>query len=342
MKIPISLTLMLLIYSGTSLAWDSQGHQVIGQIADELIKGSHAETEVKKIIGPNGTLAFISGWADCVKSVKLNPGDSSFYYDSKKSFPECDKYENKEEQIKYAVDNWSSCKEYQPSTMPCHARYHFTDVAIQRDEYLSDEYGTSSVDIVKAINAAIAVLKGETPDVPFHIDNKKDALRLLVHLVGDETQPLHVASVYLNEKGEVVDPDKISKQSVLENQGGNKLIDGTATLHSEWDSIQSLELKEDKWRYLLPGAKKITSPEVDIMKWSTVWANDSIGVSKTLFSKLTFSECIKTGKEKGTSCEGNWYIGLGTSNPLQRAKIQEQQLQKGGANLANILKAIYQ
>jgi hypothetical protein len=62
-------------------------------------------------------------------------------------------------------------------------------------------------DIVAAVSAAIAVLQGKDLPAPFKFASKKEALRLLAHYVGDIHQPLHVAAVYVDAGGHVIDPD---------------------------------------------------------------------------------------------------------------------------------------
>src|SRR6202035_4149196 len=57
------------------------------------------------------------------------------------------------------------------------------------------------------IGAAIAVLRDKPAPPPFSILDKKEALLMLTHFVGDLHQPLHVASAYLDADGRFVDPD---------------------------------------------------------------------------------------------------------------------------------------
>ena len=102
--------------------------------------------------------------------------------------------------------------------------------------------GTSDHDIVAAINASIAVLQGGTAPAPFNIKNKREALRLLAHYVGDIHQPLHVVSIYLANDGQVVDPDSGTFDPNSKTRGG--LLVGSAALHSEWDGVPA-EMKSD-------------------------------------------------------------------------------------------------
>ena len=51
-----------------ALAWDSTGHQTVGAIADQLIAGTNAETQVRKILGTSLRVSAV--WADCAKGVE--------------------------------------------------------------------------------------------------------------------------------------------------------------------------------------------------------------------------------------------------------------------------------
>jgi hypothetical protein len=111
-------------------------------------------------------------------------------------------------------------------------------VAIQHDTYDRHDIGTSDHDVVSAINAAILVLQNEPAPAPLKIKDKKEALFLLSHFLGDLHQPLHVGAVYLNASGGEVNPDVGTFDKNSETAGGNR-ISGTVhgNLHADWDAI---------------------------------------------------------------------------------------------------------
>ena len=76
-----------------------------------------------------------------------------------------------------------------PGDESCHKAYHYTDEAIQRSKYALGSAGTRDFDVVAAITAAIHVLKGEPAPPPFNIKDKREALLMLAHYVGDIHQP---------------------------------------------------------------------------------------------------------------------------------------------------------
>ena len=106
----------------------------------------------------------------------------------------------------YAERNWNKCKAELPGK-PCHEEYHFADVSVHHYDYRLGLKGTFKHDIVQAINAAIEKLQDNTPRAPFDIKDKKEALFMLAHFVGDLHQPLHVGSVYLDARGRLLNPD---------------------------------------------------------------------------------------------------------------------------------------
>lgn len=175
--------------------WHGGGnvHQAVGAIADHLLIGSHAKTEVNAILGVAGnneqlTLEKVSVWSDCVRSI--NP-DKDFAYDpGQYRGGACAIFEDDvgiNEMASYARRNNSNC-EYSGKRRTCHKAFHFTDIDIGHDHYSGQHVGANDHDIVHAINAAIAVLKGNPSPYPFNL-NKKDALMLLAHMMGDLHQP---------------------------------------------------------------------------------------------------------------------------------------------------------
>jgi hypothetical protein len=107
----------------------------------------------------------------------------------------------------YAARNWNACV-YEDGRRGCQDTYHFADVAVQHDRYDRAFAGTSEHDIVSAINAAIQVLKDQPARAPISVRDKKEALFLLAHFLGDLHQPLHVGAVYLDASGKLVNPDQ--------------------------------------------------------------------------------------------------------------------------------------
>src|SRR5258705_13311907 len=63
-----------------ALAWNAEGHQTVGAIADSLLAGTHAGKEVRKILGRGGTLQRAALWADCAQGVGKNKKTGGYHY----------------------------------------------------------------------------------------------------------------------------------------------------------------------------------------------------------------------------------------------------------------------
>jgi hypothetical protein len=192
--------------------------------------------------------------------------------------------------------------------------------------------GTSDHDIVSAISAAIAVLKGEPSPAPFRINSKKEALRILSHFVGDIHQPLHVAAVYLNAQGQVIDPDKGTFDPATETRGGNDILKGSKKLHALWDGVPAA-LNADK---LLPDAleeaRAVPLTPGPMSEWSQSWASETLGEGKKAFQDLTYSQ---------EDPAHHYAVTLPPGYTALRSEIQRTQILRAGARLAQVLSTIW-
>jgi hypothetical protein len=236
----------------------------------------------------------------------------------------------------YAKRNWFNCTYIPGQIGQCHASFHFADVAIGKGGYDRRFVGTSDHDVVSAINAAIAVLQDRPKaTAPLSIKDKKEALFLLAHFVGDIHQPLHVGAVYLDSNGNQVEPDDTGLDSSTETQGGNAIKDGTGTfppdwnLHSEWDKVP------DTWgpppdAAMLADAANVVSTPLPIKGWAAIWASDTVTAAGDAFNGLKFS---------GPS--GHWTVKLPDGYDMTEQMIKRKQLAKAGARLAQLLNTIW-
>ena len=189
--------LLYLLSPTAASAWGYQGHRVVGSIADQMLH-DNARQHVAKLLGFE--LRIAGPWADCVKSVQRND-DGTFHYKENAQHPEyeipCTLFRTDAEQKRmenYVERNWMQQCEYKPDGVHergCHNTYHFDDIAIQRDAFDRDYKGTNDHDLVSAIGAAIAVLSGKPVTSPFSIADKKEALFMLAHFMGDLVLALH-------------------------------------------------------------------------------------------------------------------------------------------------------
>ena len=337
-KMLVVLSLLFLSSGSTAAwAWGYQGHRVVGSIADQMLN-DRAKAQVAKILGFE--LRIAGPWADCVKSVSRND-DGTFSYKEDPAHPEyeipCTNFRTATEQKRmedYVARNWTQCRYPATGTeRGCHNTYHFDDVAIERDHFDRQFLGTNDHDLVAAISAAIAVLKGNPAPPPFSIADQKDALFMLAHFLGDLHQPLHVAAVYLDEHGDLVDPDARHRiDPTTDTVGGNNIHDGHKVLHTEWDAIPE-DLGDAATPELLAVARSMAPTPGAPNDWPATWASDTIVVAHDAFAGTTFRQ---------TSPE-HWSVKFVDAHAYADAedKIKRQQLAKAGARLAELLNAIW-
>lgn len=259
-------------------AWNADGHQIVGAIADAILL-ANAKAKVASILGVD--LKTAGPWLDCAKSVHRQH-DGSFKYVEEPAFePPCKPFKDARNLMEaYVGRNFVQCSYLahrkdangQPfdEEMGCHNTYHFDDVAIQRDHFDRNFQGTNEHDIIAAINAAVAVLLDRPSPPPFKVATKAEALFLLAHLLGDLHQPLHVGAVYLNMQGQQVDPDVTHTiDPTTETIGGNVIFDDNKNFHAAWDApptnfhvAQALDL--------LPLANQVAKDTDRIENWSFV------------------------------------------------------------------------
>jgi hypothetical protein len=328
-----------LLYPSVASAWGYQGHKVVGSVADQLLK-PNAKQQVRQILGFD--LRTAGPWADCVKSV-VRYDDGTFHYEVDPNHLEfevpCTPFSSREERariVDYAGRNWFTCS-YAPDGFErgCHNTFHFEDIAVQRNSFDRSFQGTSDHDVVAAIGAAIAVLTGQPAPPPFSIKDKKEALLMLAHFMGDLHQPLHVGAVYLDANGNLVDPDVAHRiDPATETIGGNAIQDQNVNLHHEWDDIPT-DIGEAATRELLADASALPASQGRIEDWPGAWASDTILVSHDAFAGLKF-ELIRTQPN-------TWSVAFDDHVAYLRRQdaIKRQQLAKGGARLAELLNAIW-
>ena len=148
------------------------------------------------------------------------------------------------------------------------------------------------------INICIRTLQGH-PD-PEHPLTPRNALRLLVHFVGDMHQPLHIGAGYINARRAresvivlATDPAEIKRLSFASDRGGNELIidHDRKRLHSFWDfdlvtslMTQTHRQNPDDLGKLLRQTVAVRSSwnsQGPITGWAAQWATDSLNQSRS-------------------------------------------------------------
>jgi S1/P1 Nuclease len=321
-------------------AWGFEGHRVTGSIADKLLK-PNARQQVQQILNDVDSqdldLRKSGPWGDCVRSVAKHD-DGRFRYEVDPDHLEfevpCTPFNSTRERariVDYAKRNWTCGQERQ-----CHTLFHFEDIAIQRDSFDRSFQGTNDHDLVAAVGAAIAVLTDKPAPPPFSIKDKKEALLMLTHFVGDLHQPLHVGAVYLGTDGKPVDPDIAHKTDpATETAGGNFIQDQNLNLHHEWDDIPQ-DIGDASTRELEADARSVPVSQGPMESWPAAWATETLLVARDAFKGLSFQLAEPPPKAR-------WTVAFDDHTGYRQSAdaIKRKQLAKGGARLAEILNTIW-
>ena len=338
----IAFALAAAILPTTAMAWNAQGHQDVGAVADRLIAGTRAEQWVHALLAERN-LQTVSVWADCAKATK-SVDDVNFVYQDNPKYAECAVFNTPEDKARfesYVSRNWKQCGNVH-GTEYCHNQYHYADVSSLRDHYDPSYAGTNNHDVVHAINAAIAVLRDQAPDAPFSIADKREALMLLAHYVGDIHQPLHVTALYLNDKGETVDPDRSGYKLGQDTAGGNNIVDDKKLFHSEWDAPPAdLIVAGAPADRLMKLARAVPPTKGKLDTWSARWASDSVKLAPQVFGGLRFTMRAPQDGDVENSPEKWDLAGIDAGYQARADEIKLEQIARAGARLAQLLEAIW-
>jgi hypothetical protein len=342
MKRSVSLVLSVVIFlapAGSVFAWGDDGHQTIGKIASLRIKQRTAQ-KIAQILQPGETLANIASWADTVKErmgkTDPDPDTNAFLQDLAHN------EKNRE--------------------------WHYIDLALNCRNYQTCTGFTLDNDIVHMLNVCIRTLQGH-PD-PNHPLSQRNALKLLVHFIGDMHQPLHIGCGYIDINGPnrtiliVRDPQVIRQKNLPSDNGANQLIidNDKKKLHGFWDFdlVSSLMLATDRQTsetlglFLKETVRPQSSwnPHGPISTWGEQWATDSLKQSR----KHVYQGLSITGQRTITVTSRNgqpvmrdgkpvtdivWDIRRPGNYERLNREVVRQQLAKAGFRLARLLDAIY-
>ncbi|MEP6818811.1 MAG: S1/P1 nuclease [bacterium] len=342
MKRIISLLLSVLIFlvpAVSALAWGDDGHQTVGKIASLRIKPRTAE-KIAMILKPGETLANISTWADTVK------------YRIGKTDPDPDTNAFLQDVAHNEKNN----------------EWHYDDLPLGCKNYQTCTGFTPDNDIVHMLNVCIRTLQGH-PD-PNHPLSQRNALKLLVHFLGDMHQPLHIGCGYVDVNGSsgailiVSDPVVIKQKSLPSDKGANDLIidNDRKNLHSFWDFtlVTSLmttvgpEITSDTLGTFLKSKvkpKASWNPHGALDTWGAQWATDSLYQSRD----HTYKSVHIVGKRTIPVLSGGQPVVRDGQTVMQTVfditrpvnyetlnrELVRQQLAKAGYRLAKLLDAIY-
>jgi S1/P1 Nuclease len=323
------LPVLLFVFgSQPAWSWSSEGHRTVGAIADLILEQQPAVRDrVRQILGQQNSLSDVSIWADCAKG---------FNYCHRSPTPE---------ETAFTDHN------------PRHHSFHYTDVPIQQSQYRAGTAGTGSDDVVKVIEHAFNVLRTGTSLPGPAVLNQREALWLLVHLVGDIHQPLHVGAIYYDrECDDVVDPNVVGAGQqnfgigsiVASTTGGGDLkISSSKSLHSYWDgntvkgAMRLLNIRNTSIENFASaiisnpptGWQTSGTPET----WSAQWATEIMPLANGALTRVEIDDGTPVEGERELKC--NWHVTLDRGYSQWANKQALNQLGKAGFRLAALIQA---
>jgi hypothetical protein len=304
------LTLLTPLY-----AWGPPGHSAIAAIAQKhLAPATQSRIAALLAQGHDTDLASIANWADEVRAAASGRG-------SLKDDPEASAFNTK---------------------FPTNALWHFVDLPLGATDYREFAAFTSVNDVVHAIRRCVAVLeRAQSRPDDF---TKPQALRLLVHFVGDIHQPLHCGTGFydlsdLSHPVLITDPRLcIGKPN---DRGGNDLFFGTdpnQELHALWDEGLVIAIRNSaEYRSLadwLEPTQSVSPMTGDYHIWAEQWAIDSVKQARKAYQNIELNTATIDGQRLRIT------VQLPTGYIEQNRSLAAAQLAKAGLHLAQLLNVI--
>ncbi len=317
MRFGIVIVWMIFASSQVLFGWGAEGHRAIATLAEELISsGTRAKVEALLKQCGEEDLASASTWADDIRpnarSDKPRPQDADSF---NRQFPD--------------NSNW-----------------HFVDLPLGTNSLVDAErFITGRSDVIDAIERCVAVL--ESSSSPAEEINRSDALRLLVHFVGDIHQPLHCGTGFyrISETSPPVLVTSPNEAVGLPNdRGGNDLFYGPKDeLHALWDMDMVADIAGTfDFRSLAAFLRREYQRQTwqltqgDYHHWPESWVLESVKAANQAYAGIRFNSVETMG---GTN--SLWIgISLPPDYEVKNRVMAAHQLTKAAVRLAQLLDKI--
>ena len=179
--------------------------------------------------------------------------------------------------------------------------WHYINMPF-KDTYQSSNKNSEG-DLVTGINYCIKIIQDDTSST----NDKKFYLKLLIHLIGDLHQPMHIG--------------------LAEDRGGNDFkvswFGNQTNLHSVWDT-KMIDNYNMSYSELASNSKEISKKQIKFIQSGSVvdWVNETHEITKNIYKSVSQGEDLKYKYS---------YENMG---------LVRTQLQKAGLRLASLLNNI--
>jgi hypothetical protein len=312
----LALSVLAVALTTPGYSWWSEGHQALALEATQELSPS-ARAHVVKILGSDN-LESIAIWMDDLRQVAYHAGPLG----------------QDPEALHFNAE------------FPKNQEWHYADMPLGTKAYTLDDPMDNPHDVVHSIELAVAVLEGGgDPRI-----TKLEALRMLVHFVGDLHQPLHVGNGFIatDASGAVsIVTDPAAAVGLPNDKGGNDLFFGPGKsdeLHAYWDGILIDKVAGSKDPAVIAALiEKDAAAKGDSWKdtgdyhhWPEAWATESLAAARIAYSGLTVGAATLNEKGKIKRIA----ITLPPHYDEVCGPVAEERLAKAGYHLAEILNAI--
>jgi hypothetical protein len=318
----ISIGLVIYLFCGDSIfAWGPEGHAAAAAIAEHILTSNTREAIHDLLVqGGDKDLVSVASWADLVLIAAHNEGPLR---------------ENQE------------AAEFNQA-FPKSGVWHYVNIPLGTTSYEDGQNFVKGENVIHAIANCIRVLESPAPDGKDL--TKVQALRLLVHFVGDIHQPLHCGTGFYSFSDRdaprlvTVPAEAFGKAN---DRGGNLLFYGASAieqLHALWDRVlvENIDNTMD-YRILTDYLQKnYLSKETpvtagDYHHWAETWAIESVEVAALAYNGVVF--------DAATFDPNGRLARISITLPPNYVEVNRaraaQQLAKAGVHLGRLLNAIH-
>ena len=294
--------------------WGAEGHRTIGILAQELIS-PETQVKVQQLLNECGEkdLAGASTWADEVReNARLDRNGP----------PDAEAFNRQ---------------------FPNNTSWHFVDLPLGTCSFAeAEQFIHGKDDVVHAIERCVTVLEARE-SVPGEL-TRTEALRLLIHFVGDIHQPLHCGTGFYRLSDTeppvlVTNPEEAF--GLPNDRGGNDLFYGPKEeLHALWDSGLVEEIADTydfrslaallRQKYL---RRSWPATSGDYHRWAETWALESVKLANSAYAGIRFNS-VETMNDPNSL----WIsITLPVDYEQKNTAVAAQQLVKAAVRLAQLL-----
>lgn len=290
----------LCLFCTGALAWGKDGHRVVGIVADSFLSAK-ARLAVHKIMGSD-SLADVANWMDEVRQTPQGDAMRNWHFDNVNVCTQgpapCPKGECASQQIEHALQ-----------TLRLGASQNLANPAAQTPGFPA------------------------APGVPASLD----ALRVLVHLVGDIHQPLHAADNGDHGGNGVT---ILNRQACVDRES-NKLV--ACKLHQYWDSnlVRKAMRGRSEKQFALGLSSKISPAEPTTGSAGATNASSAAQVAAWIGQSNTLAKSTVYHYDQFACHAAGAEVTLGNAYDEAALVVVRQQLALAGVRLAGLLNAVY-